>query len=167
MAQPEYVPVVARDRVRVSERLPTPDHWVAARPAEVRDLGGQPSGPMFGTAGPDQGYALKLAHHLEPQIVADHPDDAIAGSIGVALKRAALFGRAPVIHDVDLALALWGFYAGAPADLVAFRQPLFEGAARDYLAQRAITDRVPDTTLRLTPDAVKGQLTSWRSLIVA
>jgi hypothetical protein len=166
MAQPEYVPVVARDRVRVSERLPTPDHWLAARPAEVRDRGGQPIGPMFGTAGPDQGYALKLAHHLQPQIVADHVDDAIAGTIGVAMRRAALFGRAPVIHDVDLALALFGFYEGAPADLVAFRRPLFEGAAHDYPTQRAIVDRVPETTLRLTPDAVKGQLASWRSLIV-
>jgi hypothetical protein len=167
MAQPEYVPVVARDRVRVSERLPTPDHWLPARPAEVRDLGGQPTGPLFGTAGPDQGYALKLAHRLEPKIVADHVDDAIAGSVGVAMRRAALFGRAPVIHDVDLAFAVFGFYQGAPEDLIAFRRPLFEGAARDYLTRRAIVDRVPEATLRLTPDAVKAQLASWRTLIVA
>ncbi|MHB8466932.1 MAG: hypothetical protein ACYDH6_13220 [Acidimicrobiales bacterium] len=166
MAQPAYVPVVSRDRVRVSERLPTPDGWVADRPAEVRDRGSQPAGPLLGVAGPDQGYALKLARHVRPKIIADNVDDAVAGAMGVALRRAALFGRAPVVHDLDLAFTLFGFYSGAPAELIAYRRPLFAGVSHDYQRQREITDRVPDTTLRLTPLEVTTRLSGWRDLIV-
>jgi hypothetical protein len=165
MAQPDYVPVVSRDRVRVSERLPTPDGWLPDRPAEVRGHGGQPTGSLIGVPGPDQGYALKLAHYLAPRLVAEDVDDAIAGCIGVALRRAALFGRAPVISDLKHAFALWGCFGGAPDELIAYRRPLFDGVAHRYLGQRAIADRVPAETLRMTPEEVEGKLAgAWRAL---
>lgn len=163
MAQPQYVPVVARDRVRVSERLPTPKGWTADRPAEV--VGAHPTGSLFGVSGPDQGYALKLAHLLHSRLQADHPDDAVAGCLPVALKRAATFGRAPVMHDLEVAFTLWGFLGDAPADLVAFRKPLFDGAAHDYLLPRAIAALVPEATLRMTPLEVQSRLAGWRELI--
>lgn len=161
MAQPEYVPVTERDRVRVSERLPTPGAWSFDRPGEVRQDGRQPVGRRFGVAGPDQGYALKLAHALAPRLVLEpheHVDDAIAGCLGVALKRAALYGRAPVAGDLELAFALWGFLPGAPADLVSLRRPLFAEASNHYNGRRQIADSVPDETLRMTPDDVKARL---------
>jgi hypothetical protein len=169
MAQPEYVPVADNARVKVTERLPTPLPWVADRPGEVRNEGHQPTGPRFGVAGPDQGYALKLAARLAPSLVlaaGESSEDAIDGCLGVALKRAALYGRAPVIWDLELAFALWGFADGAPPDLVAFRRPLFEGAAHHYNDRRAIVDRVPESTLRLTPAEVKSRVaTGWRELL--
>jgi len=170
MAQPEYVPVALRDRVRVSERLPTPDAWWPDRVGELRQQGGQPAGPRLGTAGPDQGYALKLAQLMTDRLVLgphDHVEDAVTGCLGVALRRAACYGRAPVIHDLELAFAVWGFLAGAPEDLVAFRRPLFDGAAHHYGDQRAIADRVPESTLRLGADEVEGRLGGggWRLLL--
>ena len=69
------------------------------------------------------------------------------------MRRAARFGRAPVIHDLTLAFTLWGFLGGAPADLVAAREPLFRAASHHYQVQRTIADCVPESTLRLTPDA--------------
>src|SRR5579862_5729902 len=128
MAQPEFVPVTDADRVRVTERLPTPDSWMPDRVGEVRLEGGQPTGPRFGVAGPDQGYALKLAHLLAPSLVlapGEAADDAIDGCLGVALKRAAHFGRAPVMNDLKVAFGAWGFLAEAPAELVDHRRPLF------------------------------------------
>lgn len=170
MAQPEYVPVIPRNRVRVSERLPTPEGWVADRVAEVRQRGGQPTGSQLGVAGPDQGYALKLARRLYDRIVltpADHLDDVVAGCVGVALRRAARYGRAPVLSDVELGLAVWGFLGEAPPELVEFRTPLFESAAHHYNDLRAIADRVPAATLELTPGDVQGRLTGggWRVLL--
>ncbi len=171
MAQPEYVPVTDRDRVRVTERLPTPASWVPDRPGEVRQQGAQPAGPRFGVAGPDQGYALKLAHQLVPRLAVppdESVEDAIAGCVGVAMKRAAGYGRAPVMPDVELAFTLWGWTDGAPADLVAFRKPLFAAAAHHYDARRGIVDRVPDATLRLTPAEVRERLSrEWRTLVGA
>ncbi len=170
MAQPEYVPVTDRDRVRVSERLPTAEGWLPDRVAEVRQRGAQPTGPGFGVPGPDQGYALKLADHMRDRVMVapgELVDDAIAGCLGVALRRAALFGRAPVIHDLELAFGLWGFLAGAPPELVAFRRPLFAGAAHHHDDAGAIAERVGDETLRMTPADVAARLGAggWRVLL--
>jgi hypothetical protein len=79
--------------------------------------------------------------------------------LGVALvasRRAALFGRAPCIHDVRLALNLWGFLDDAPADLRATRRMAFSSISHDYVAQRALVDAVPEETLRLRPDEVRA-----------
>ena len=167
MPQPDYVPTSSADRVRPVEQLPVPDPWQADRPAEVwRE--GPPEGPNFGNVGPDQGYGLKLARRFKDRIEAapgEHKEDAVAGCLGVGLKRAALFGRAPVIYDMELAFRLWGFLGGASQELIEFRTPLFQAAGHDYWAQRKIADVVPETTLRMTPDQVAQRLNDWRSLL--
>jgi hypothetical protein len=166
MAAPDYVPVPLADQPRQSLALPPPRHWMADRPADLQR--GQPVGPKFGVPGPDQGYALKLAERLADRVqVADgeHVEDALAGAVAVATKRAALFGRAPVLQDIEMALTLWGFLGGAPDDLVEFRRRLFGGAAHHYWDQRAVTDLVPDSTLRLAPAQVAERLSDWRRLL--
>jgi hypothetical protein len=101
---------------------------------------------------------VQLAEH-------EHLDDAIAGCVAVGLKRAARFGRAPVVYDMELAYTVWGFLGAAPNDLIAFRRSLFLGAHHDYWSQRAIADRVREETLRLTPAEVAARLSDWKSLI--
>lgn len=168
MAQPEYVPLDAASRVRPAERLPAPAGWRADRPAEVPPAG-RPTGRRFGSPGPDQGYALTLAEGFADRLLlmpGEQVADAVAGCLGVALKRASLFGRAPVVHDLDLAFTVWGFLGDPPDDLVAHRVPLFRGAAHDYWAQRGIVDRVAESTLRSTPDQVRALLPGWRDLLV-
>ena len=169
MTQPEYVPIASAARVRPAERLPPPRPWIAASPADLHGPD-NPSGPGLGTPGPDQGYALKLARELAGRLhltEGERLDDAVAGCLGVALRRAARFGRAPVIWDLELAFTLWGFLGDAPPDLVEERAELFKGVAHDYWDQRAITDRVPDATLRLTPAQVRERLPQWRGLLGA
>ncbi len=167
MPQPDYVPLRATDRVRPAERLPVPDDWRADRPGDI-DTVGQPSGPRMGSAGPDQGYGLKLARHFLDRIKLgehEHAEDAVMGCLAVALKRASLFGRAPVIYDFELAYTLWGFVGDAPSDFVAYRKPIFEAAGHHYEDQRAIADAVPESTLRMTPAQVAERIGTWRSLI--
>lgn len=167
MTQPEYVPLSRSDRVRASERLPAPDGWKAERPADFT-VPAPPEGPGFGRPGPDQGFALKLARRFADKLQlapGEHADDAVGGCLGVALKRASRYGRAPVIYDLEFAFTLWGFLGDAPADLIEFRRPLFAGADHHYWDKRDIADLVPDATLHLTPSAVRAQLGSWRSLI--
>lgn len=166
MAAPEYVPVSLPDKPRQTLGMPPSRRWMAKRPADL--AGGQPTGRHFGKQGPDQGYALVLARRFEDRLrvaEAEDPDDAVAGCLGVALRRASLFGRAPVIHDLELAYRLWGFLGEAPADLVAYRKPLFAGAAHHYWDQREIVDLVPESTLRLTPAEVGQRLSNWRELL--
>ncbi|HET7489970.1 MAG TPA: hypothetical protein VFJ85_18740 [Acidimicrobiales bacterium] len=167
MAQPEFVPLHAGDRVRPAERIPRHPGWRQTRPAELVDPG-VPTGQRFGTPGPDQGYALTLAQRFVERLELgpdEHDEDAVAGCLGVALRRASLFGRAPVVHDLDLAFTLFGYLGGAPADLVTWRTAKLRGAAHDYWVQRDAADAVPEATLRLTPAQVRDRLTDWTSLV--
>lgn len=166
MAAPEFVPLTNDDRPR--EPLPPPGHpgWTATRPGDL--TGGQPTGAYFGNPGPDQGYGLVLAERMSDRLLVPEGDDVhdvVAGCLGVGLARASLFGRAPVIYDMELAYGLWGYLDPPPADLVAFRQPLFGGASHHYWDQRQIVDRVPEATLRLTPADVRRRLSEWHTLL--
>ncbi len=96
----------------------------------------------------------------------EHAHDVEAGCVGVALARASLFGRAPVIHDLELAFTVWGYLGDAPPELVTYRRPLFAGASHHYWDQRKIVDRVPEATLRMTPAQVRQRLSDWRSLLL-
>jgi hypothetical protein len=169
MAQPEYVPLVPGDRVRDDEQMPVPGQWLADRAAETsRSM--MPTGPRLGSVGPDQGFALLLAHRFQDRLeltAEEHAEDAIAGSVPIAMKRAARFGRAPVIYDLEHAFTLWGFLGGAPPELIALRAAAFQGAAHDYWIQRAIVDQVPDHTLELSPAVVRERLPVWRELFSA
>jgi hypothetical protein len=169
MAQPDFVPVSSKDKVRAADPLPAPDRWTPTRPGELDGLR-PPDGRSMGNTGPDQGYGLKLAKRFADRIrlqPEEHLADAISGCLGVALRRAARFGRAPVIYDFEFAYTLVGFLDDAPADLVEFRQPYFAAASHDYWDQRDIADLVREETLALSPAEVRASLGDWRSMLVA
>jgi len=163
MAAPRFSPVGPIDTSRgYSSPDVVPDSWTPDRPGDL--AGPQPIGERLGSQGPDQGYALKLAELVRPDVIVqpgESVDDALVGIVATAMRRASLFGRAPVIHDLRLAQRIWGFAdASPPASLLAARQNLFDGLARGhaYDQTRALVDTVPEATLRATP-ARAGVLT--------
>jgi hypothetical protein len=171
MSAPKFAPVPPATPARgYSSPDFVPVSWASQRPAEIR--GRQPHADGLGRPGPDQGYGLMLAERLRPQVVVqigESVEDALRGSLNIALRRAALYGRAPVIHDLRLALTMWGWLdADPPADLVQQRRPLFEGvgnAVHHYSEGRRLADLVPESTLRLTPEQVADRWRSeWRQL---
>jgi hypothetical protein len=171
MAAPRFAPNPPIDDAR---SYASPDHvpgrWMPDRPAEID--GDQPTGPRLGYQGPDQGYALVLAERLRPSLQmqpGERDDDAIGGCLAIALRRASLFGRAPVVHDLRIAFTIWGFLAAdPPADLVELRRQLFTGAGNPrhgYLEARHLADMVPESTLRQTPDQIAAAWpAAWRQL---
>lgn len=126
------------------------------RPGEVR--GPQPLGERLGTPGPDQGFVLRIAGRLRDQVIVqdgENLDDVMRGCVNIALRRASLFSRAPVVHDLVMALTMWGLFDPAPpSELVAVRRSLFEGVAHTahhYEQGRRIADLVPESVLQSTP----------------
>jgi hypothetical protein len=167
MSAPENVPVQLADKARSRLAIPPARPWKAVRPADL--VGRQPGGRGLGRQGPDQGYALVLVRRFADRLElapGEHRHDVEAGCVGVATSRASLFGRAPVIHDLELAFTVWGYLGGAPPELVTTRKPLFAGASHHYWDQRDIVDKVPEATLRMTPAQVRQRLSDWRSLLV-
>jgi hypothetical protein len=172
MAAPKFAPVTPLDAARGYE---SPDHvpetWTADRPAEIQ--GRQPVGARLGYQGPDQGYALTLAARLRPEVLVqagESVDDALSGCTAIGLRRASIYGRAPVMPDLRIALTMWGFLDPAPdAELVALRRPRFIGVANPlhgYEERRALVDGVPEASLRQTPDQVAAAYRAgWRPLL--
>lgn len=171
MAAPRFAPVSPVEPVRYYE---SPDHvpaaWQPGRPGEID--GRQPVGERLGYQGPDQGYIITLAARARARVrvrEGENVDDALRGCSLIALKRASMFGRAPVVHDLTLALTLWGFLSDSPPnEMVEVRRGLFAGlrnAAHHYAEGRRVADMVPASTLRMTPDQVASRMASeWRAL---
>ncbi len=168
MTQPSFVPIVESDQVRPAYRLHTPEAWAPSRPSELRGTT-PPTGRAFGRPGPDQGYALKLVRSFEGRlavVAGESEEDALAGCGAVAMRRAAIFGRAPVVFDIDFAAILYGFVGDAPDDLVADRAPRFRSAAHHQQVRQALADHVAPATYRLMPDEVAERIAAgaWRDL---
>ncbi len=171
MAAPEYVPVKPIDDVRAYESPPRrPDSWLSNRPGDLAD--GQPKGRSLGWPGPDQGYALVLAKRLTDRLRrkdGEHLDDVIEGGVAIALKRASLVGRAPVIHDVTIAFTIWGFLdKDPPDDLVQLRRRAFAelSVPLHYGEQRRLVESVPDEVLLRQPTEVaEAYRRDWRGQI--
>jgi hypothetical protein len=116
------------------------------------------------------GFALTLAQRardrfrLEP---GEHVDDAVAVVAELAMKRAATFGRAPTILDVDFAIELLGYAGAAPADVRRWRPGVVRGAEHEYVVRRAIADAVSTSLLRLSLQELPEQLSIVRASIAA
>lgn len=168
MTQPSFVPISEADQVRPALRLEDARPWVQDRPAELR-FPVRPGGKNRGSPGPDQGYALRLAHRFADRFQlqpGESVEDVVVGTALVASKRSALFGRAPTVHDVETALALWGFLGeDLPEDLLDARRLAFSAASHDYAVQRALVDRVPEAVLRLPASEVATRRDEWQTLV--
>ena len=169
MSAPTQVPGRINDEKFYNSAPRRPGSWKANRPGEVIGSA-QPSGPALGNQGPDQGYVLKLAERLKDDLVlapGEHAADALEGATAVALRRASLYGRAPMIEDLKIALTLFGYLGPAPDDLVAKRRELFDEVHHStihYFAVREIADLVPEATLRMSLGGViAASASDWKA----
>jgi len=89
--------------------------------------------------------------------------------IAVATKRSGLFGRAPVVFDLTVAFAVWGFLDESPdPELVTLRRTMFEGcrSPHHYAHRRAVADAVPADALRRPHgEVLAAHGADWRSLL--
>lgn len=179
MTQPKFAPILEQDEVRDAYQLGVPASWVPHRPGESRPTPQLRDPAGLGFPGPDQGYALELANRFTERLAleqGEHADDVLAGAVAISLRRAGIFGRAPVATDVELVLRLFKYVIDEqatwpPAELLAWRREHFAGAAHDYWRRRSLADGVPGTTLRLSPGTVTERLESdpgsWSDLVGA
>ena len=165
-----FVPSELEDRPRQQQNLPPglapppARDWRADRPG---DQGGAPvDGALLGSPGPNVGYAYTLAArvkdrlHLSPL---EHTDDVIAVIAEIAGRRAAHFGRAPVMADIDIAIALLGYDGLADEAFVDQRSRLVHDAAHSYVSRRALVDAVPEDLLALRMPELLERVDQWRS----
>ncbi len=160
-----YIPTRLEDEPRQETnlapgvKLPAANAWRADRPGDLE--AGQPSGALLGSPGPNVGYALTLVERIKDQLVTaphEHVDDAMGVLAEIAMKRAALFGRAPVMADIDAARALLGYNGNVPDDFVEWRVRAVHDANHDYVQRRSLIDAVPADLLRLPATAFAARV---------
>jgi len=81
----------------------------------------------------------------------------------IAMKRASFFGRAPIVADIDVAIALLGYGGDADPEFVAQRSSFVHGADHEYPVRRSIVDAVPEETLRLRVADIAAEIAGWRA----
>lgn len=157
MTQPSYAPIPIEDETRPVSRLGPAAPWRADRPAELfrtspaRRSATESSPAGRGAPGPDQGYALRLAERFADRLVleaGERADDVLAAAVAVAMRRAALLGRAPVAPDLEVALGLFGYLAPAAPELVAARRRLVAGVGHDEWRRRELANAIDEGRLR-------------------
>jgi len=168
MAVDPYVPTRPEDAPRRSIAIPPAVGWKAVRPGDIAPAAARGKGVLFGTPGPDSGYALTLAERFGDRITAVAPEtvhDAEALAAQVAMRRGGLFGRAPVQTDVELGFTLFGWLGDVPADLVEWRRLAVAGVGHDYPRRIGLVEAIPEWVVRQTPDRIRARMGDWRHLL--
>jgi len=169
MAVDPYVPTRPEDAPRRSMAIPPAVGWRADRPGDIDPVVGPGCvGVLFGSPGPDSGYALTLAERFHDQVTVARPEtvhDAEAVAAQVAMRRGSLFGRAPVRADVELGFTLFGWLGEAPAELVEWRRLAVAGVAHDYARRVALVEEIPESVVRQAPDQIPARMSDWRQLL--
>lgn len=84
------------------------------------------------------------------------------------MKRSALFGRAPVVHDLTAAFTVYGFLdSSPPAELASKRSELFAEVKSNhhYTERRHLVDRVSEEALMKSHETIAAQYQSdWQQL---
>lgn len=118
---------------------------------------------------------MKIANGFHDRLhltAGERAADAIQGCLGIALRRASLLSRAPVVHDLTVAFTAWGYLSSdAPTEQTELRRRLFEGVSNTlhhYDEARAIVDMMPEATLAMTPAQVDAAYPQrWKELVGA
>jgi hypothetical protein len=169
MAVDPYVPTRPEDAPRRSVAIPPAVGWKAVRPGDLDPA--EPihkKGNLFGTPGPDSGYALTLAERFHDRISVVFPEtvhDAEELGAQFAMRRAGVLGRAPIQPDVELGLTLFGWLGDPPADLVEWRRLAVANVAHDYARRTTLIEAIPEWVVRHRVDDIRTRMGEWRHLL--
>ena len=137
--------------------------WRPGRPGELDAPVDVPSGGLFGVAGPDAGYALKLvgerSFKLRP---GEHHHDVAAAVAAIACARAAQVGRGPTADDVSIGMAVLGLDRAVPVDsaILDQRAGWVANVGHDAAKLSGIVADVPADILAMAPAAVAEKIAS-------
>ena len=173
MATDPYVAPDQEDAPRQKQNLAVGVTVPPARPWRLGRPGDPVDGPdevTFGSPGPDLGFALTLVGRARSRFQLaeqESPADAGAAVAELAMRRAASFGRAPVVGDVDAAAQILGYLGGATDDFVNWRRLAVLDADHHYSSRRAVVDGVPVEILRLSGSPLAARIPEARAALLA
>jgi len=153
VGQQPNVEVGPADRPRPVPEPGPARRWRANRPGDITSPQQMRWGGAFGTPGPDQGWAIKLV--AEGDLPGRTPllEKVVATLMGA---RASLYGRAPIMEDLETAKQILGLGEGADPGLEAQRNRWLEIAAHEKVPGKQALAEVGPELLKAKPAGVKG-----------
>lgn len=143
---------------------PTPSGWKSDRPGDTYKERDTDSDVLLGNAGPNIGYALKLASqkiHGYFLLESEHEHDVKVLLSEIAMRRAANFGRAPIVQDLDFAAHLLGYDKESKSGEDKWRPRLVHGCGHDEHKRRRIVNSVPDEIIKHKDEVSEGMISGW------
>jgi len=140
VGQQPNIPITLADLPRATAKPAAPGRWRPHRPGEITSPDAMPWGGLFGTPGPDTGYALRLLRGRALPGGDEHRADVEAAILAIVSARGSALGRAPVPQDIDLVIDLLGL--GDPDRLAAL-----DGIAHDHARLRGLVEAAPREVL--------------------
>lgn len=158
MAQQPNIELDPSDRPRPTPRPDAARRWRAeGRPGIITSPDEVPTGPRFGTPGPDTGYALTLIRKAGIPELTTGLEKVLAALMGA---RAASFGRAPTPEDLTVARLVCGLDAALPDRLRERCERWVEATAHDRPPGRTALEEAGIDLLRNDPSVVRLRLTN-------
>lgn len=140
MGQQPNIPITLADLPRATPKPAAARRWSPHRPGEITSPDEMPWGGMYGTPGPDTGYALRLLSDRDLPGGPEHRDDVEAAILAIVSARGSALGRAPVGPDIDIAIELLGLADEG-------RVAALDGIAHDHTRLRGLVEAVPRAAL--------------------
>ncbi len=139
--------------------------WRPGRPGEIQRPEDVPHGGLFGTPGPDAGFAFTLLERVElPLAEHEHRADTEAALGAIMIARSSHEGRAPATGDLEAARALTGLDERLPDDtrasMATYRKERFAGFAHDPERVKAWEATLPGSLLYADVGEILRQITT-------
>ena len=129
--------------------------WRPTRPGVIVAPEQMPWGGAFGTPGPDTGWALKLVRAAD---LSDRTEGLEAVLAALMAARASLFGRAPVLEDLEVAKILAGVGGDVPAELTRRGRRWVEATSHEKSPGRTAISEIEADLLKLKPGDLRSRL---------
>ncbi len=148
MAQQPNVEITGAELPRPVPHPGTAVKWRADKPGLPIGPDDVPGGGYYGTIGPDHGYGMKLVNNAE---LPDDDPDLRRVLTGLVLSRAAAWGRAPIMEDVEVALIVCGYDDDPPEWVVERRKRWLEASPHEQRPGATAVAEVNRQTLMMKP----------------
>lgn len=135
MGQEPNIHVGFEDLPRAVPEPAAPARWLPQRPGDFVSPDEVPWGGVFGTPGPDTGFAYKIVKNLDLPGGAHRRSDIEAVLVAVMSARSSSIGRAPTAADAPVAIDL--------LELTEASADSFAGIAHDHVRLGAVVAAIP------------------------
>ncbi len=135
MGQEPNIDIGPEDLPRATPEPGAPRRWSPRRPGDLGSPAEVPWGGVFGTPGPETGYAFRIVGRLDLPGGEHHRRDVEAVLVAVMAARASAIGRSPTASDAAAAIDL--------LDLTDSTVESFSGIAHDHARLAEAVEAIP------------------------